>query len=163
MRTVQWLFVVSALLFISGIAFVVASARTHTASPTPVVETPAIKPVASVKQLMRGIVAPAATVVFESVSTTVSAAGIEEKQPKTDEEWAELGSSAAALVEAGNLLVMGDRAIDRGEWVMMTQALMDAGTEALKAADTKSAEGILAAGEHINTSCDNCHQRYWRQ
>jgi cytochrome c556 len=46
---------------------------------------------------------------------------------------------------------------------MMTQALMDAGTEALKAADTKNAEGILAAGEHINTTCDNCHQRYWRQ
>jgi hypothetical protein len=103
MRTVQWLFVVSALLFISGIAFVVSSARTNPASPAAAVETPALKPVASVKQLMRGIVAPAATVVFDSVSTTVSAAGIDEKQPKTDEEWAEVGSSAAALVEAGNL------------------------------------------------------------
>jgi len=164
MRTIHWLFIVSALLFISGIALVVAAARTAVRQPGTAVEAPAaMTPVASVKQIMRGIVAPSATVVFESVSTTVSAAGIDEKQPRTDEEWAEVGSSAAALVEAGNLLTIGTRAVDRADWVTMSRAMIDAGTAALAAAEAKSAEGILAAGEHINTSCDNCHERYWRQ
>ncbi len=163
MRTVQWLFVVSALLFISGIAFVVAAARNKPPEVSAVAEAPAMTPVATVSQLMRGIVAPSATVVFESVSTTVSAAGVEEKQPRTDEEWADVASSAAALVEAGNLLIMGDRAIDRTEWVTMARAMADAGNIALKAAQAKSPQGILAAGEDINTSCDTCHGKYWRQ
>jgi cytochrome c556 len=45
----------------------------------------------------------------------------------------------------------------------MARAMVTAGNDALKAAETKSAEGILAAGETINTSCDTCHERYWRQ
>lgn len=163
MRTVHWLFLVSALLFISSIAFVVAAARTTTQVASAPADAPAITPVATVKQIMRGIVSPAATVVFDSVSTIVSFAGVQENQPRTDEEWDAVGSSAAALIESGNLLVMGDRAVDRGDWVTMSRALMDAGTAALEAAKKKDPEGILAAGESINTSCDNCHEKYWRQ
>jgi cytochrome c556 len=44
----------------------------------------------------------------------------------------------------------------------MTQALADAGRQALKAAEAKSPEGILAAGETINMTCDNCHEKYQR-
>ena len=161
MRIIHWLFVVSAALFVSGIGFVVAGARTTRAAPP--VEAPAMKPVARVKQIMNGIVAPAAKVVFDSVGTIVSAAGVEELAPKNDDEWAVVGNSAAALVESGNLLVMGDRAVDRGDWVTMSRALADAGMMALKAAEAKNKDGILEAGSIINTSCDTCHQRYQRQ
>jgi len=161
MRIVNWLFIVSVLLFISGIGFIVASARGNQRA-APVEAAPPTTPVATVRQIMRGIVAPAATVVFESVSTTVSANGIEEKAPKTDEEWFAVGSSAAALVESGNLLVIGNRAVDRQEWLTMSRAMADAGRAALKAVEAKNAEGILEAGEQINTSCDNCHQKYQR-
>jgi hypothetical protein len=163
MRTVYSLFVVSALLFISAIAFVVAGARTSAeqAPAAPVQPPPA--PVASISQIMRAIAAPAATVIFESVSTTVSAAGVEEKQPRSDDEWADVASSAAALVEAGNMLMVEGRAIDRTDWITMARAMVTAGNEALEAAKTKSVEGILASGENINTSCDTCHERYWRQ
>lgn len=161
MRMVHWLFVVSVALFVSGIGFIVAGARTAQRA-VPVEAAPATTPVATVQQIMRGIVAPAATVVFDSVGTIVSTAGIEERAPKTDEEWAEVGSSAAALVESGNLLVMGDRAVDRDDWLKMSRALADAGLAALKAAEAKNADGILSAGEVINESCDNCHQKYQR-
>jgi hypothetical protein len=161
MRMVHWLFVISAALFVSGIGFIVAGARTAQGA-APVEAAPATTPVATVQQIMRGIVAPAATVLFESVSTTVSAAGIEEKAPKTDAEWLEVASSAAALVESGNLLVMGDRAVDRQDWLTMSRAMAEAGMTALKAAEARSADGILAAGEAVNTSCDNCHQKYQR-
>jgi len=162
MRTVHWLFIVSVLLFTSGIGFIIASARVaQHAAPARAAE-PAAPPVATVQHIMRGIVGPSANVVFESVSTTVSAAGIEEKQPKTDAEWMAVGSSAAALVESANLLVVGGRAVDRGEWLAMSKAMADAGMTALKATQAKDPAGVLAAGEAINMSCDNCHRKYQR-
>ena len=106
--------------------------------------------------------APAARVVFESVATTISFEGIKETAPRTDEEWAEVGNSAAALAEAANLLVIEGRLVDRGDWATMSRAMADAGAATLKAVEAKSTEGILAAGEAVNASCDNCHQKYQR-
>ena len=162
MRLIHWLFVVSAALFISGIGFIIAGART-TQAASPAEAPPAITPVATVKQIMDAIVAPAATAVFESVGTTVDATGIHEQEPGTDAEWAAVGASAAALVESANLLVIGDRAIDRQDWVTMSKALADAGMQVLEATNAKDAMGVLAAGETLNASCDSCHQRYSRE
>lgn len=162
MRTVHWLFLVSVALFISGIGFIIASGRTsrvEAAAPPP---APSLPPVASVKQLMIGVVTPAAYVVFDSVSTIVDAKGVQENQPRTDEEWTRVGASAAMLIESANMLLIGTRAIDQGDWVTMSKAMADAGRMALEAAEAKDAEGILAAGEVINMSCDNCHQKYQR-
>jgi hypothetical protein len=160
MKLRHWFFLVGVLLFVAGIGFTIAGARA--ARLAPVVEAPMTVPVATVKQIMKGIVAPAATVVFNSVSTTVSFRGTEEKFPRNDEEWEEVGTSAAALIESGNLLLMGTRAVDKDEWVKMSQALIEAGKVALKATQDKSAEGVLAAGERVNASCDACHRRYQR-
>ena len=160
MKIRHWFSLVGVLLFVAGIGFTIAGARA--ARLTPVVEAPITIPVATVKQIMKGIVAPAATVVFNSVSTTVSVRGTEEKFPRDDAEWEEVGTSAAALIESGNLLLMGTRAIDKGEWVKMSQAMIDAGKVALKATQDKSADGVLAAGERVNASCDACHRRYQR-
>jgi hypothetical protein len=162
MRTVHWLFVVGMALFVSGIGFVIVGARAARVAPGAEAKATALTPVASVRQIMMGIVAPAAAVVFESVSTTVSIKGIEEKAPHTDAEWEHVGNSAAALVESGNLLLMGRRAIDKGDWVKMSQALIDAGKLTLRAVQAKSPDQILEAGEAVNTSCNNCHQKYQR-
>ena len=161
MRTVNWLFLVSAALFISGIGFIIASGRAsqvEAAAPA----APTVTPVATVKQIMAGITMPAAFTVFDSVSTIVDANGVQENQPRTDEEWAAVGASAAALIESANMLLLGTRPVDQGEWVTMAKAMADAGQMALKATTDKSPEGILAAGEAINKSCDNCHQKYQR-
>ena len=160
MRIVHWLFVVSAALFVSGIGFLVVSART-VQRPAAVVQAPVMKPVASVRQIMQGIVGPAAKVVFESVSTTVSVEGVEEKAPKTDAEWEAVGNSAAALVESANLMMVGNRAID-ADWTKISQELADAGIVALKAIEAKNADALLASGEAINESCNACHKKYSR-
>lgn len=162
MRTVHWLFAVSVALFISGIGFIIASGRAskvEAAAPPP---APSLPPVASVKQIMAGIVMPAAYVVFDSVSTIVDAKGVQENQPRTDEEWAIVGANAAVLIESANMLLIGNRAVDQGDWVKMANAMADAGRIALKAAEGKSPEGILEAGEAINQSCDSCHEKYQR-
>lgn len=162
MRVVHWLFVIGVALFLSGIGFLVAGARTVQEAPA-IEAVPATTPVASVKQIMQGIVRPAATVVFSSVGTIVSLERTEERRPRTDEEWEVVGDSAAALVESGNLLMLGDRAIDRGDWIKMSRALMDATLVALKAIEAKDPNALLVSGEAINASCDNCHERYQRQ
>src|SRR6266850_8364743 len=162
MRTVYWLFTVSVALFISGIAFIIAGARKTEAS-APLAAQIETTPTATIKQIMVGITNPAAFVVYEAVGTKSSAAGIEEIAPKNDEEWAKVGSAGAAVVESGNLLLTGNRAIDSGDWVKMTRAMMDQGRAAMKAAEAKNKDGIVEAGGNLNTTCDNCHARYQRQ
>jgi hypothetical protein len=165
MKTVYWLFVVSVALFIGGIAFIIAGERTARAA-TPAAAaaaTPDVTPVATVKQIMIGITNPAAFVVYEAVGTKSSAKGIEEIAPQNDEEWAKVASAGAAVVESGNLMLMGNRAIDKGDWVKMTNDMIEQGKKAMKAADAKDKDGIVAAGGDLNTTCDNCHARYSRQ
>jgi hypothetical protein len=161
MRTVYWLFVVSVALFVSGIAFVVTGARAARLAPR--VEPTVMTPVASVKQIMNGIVSPASTVIYRAVGTTSSAKGVEETAPRNDKEWATVGDSAAALAESGNLLLMGNRAVDHGDWTKTAQELVDAAKLALKAAEDKSTDGILSAGGAINDTCDKCHEKYQRR
>jgi hypothetical protein len=164
MRNPLALFVVSALMFIFSIGFVVVAARTKGAPNTsPGPQPVTLTPIATTKQLMDGIIGPMAGVVFESVSTTVTEKGVEERQPRTDTEWAAVGNAAAALAESGNLMMMEGRAVDRGDWIKMSQELIDSSRQVLKAVAAKDPEGILAAGEPLNVSCDNCHQRYNRQ
>ncbi|HEY6362234.1 MAG TPA: hypothetical protein VIX63_14070, partial [Vicinamibacterales bacterium] len=124
MRTVYWLFVVSVGLFVTGIAFVVAGGRAAQRAAPAEAAVP-MTPVASVRQIMDGIVAPAATVVYQSVGSTVSAAGIVDRAPRNDEEWAQVANSAAALAESGNLLAMEGRAVDDG-WIAISRRLTDA-------------------------------------
>ena len=162
MRIIHWLFVVSVALFVSGIGFVIAGARSARQAPAADTSAVSLTPVASVKQIMKGIVGPAATAVFDSVSTTVTKNGTEEKAPQTEKEWEALGNSAAALIESGNLILMGNRAVDQGDWVRFAQEQMEAGKKLLKATQAKSPNDILAAGETLNESCDNCHGKYKR-
>jgi cytochrome c556 len=153
---------VSAALFISGIAFIIAGARN--AGPANAAQpTAAMRPVANITQIMNGMVAPAATVIYDSVATTVSAAGVEEKMPRTDAEWTHVAINAAMLAEAGNLLVMEGRAVDNGDWVKISQQLTAAANMALEAADDRSPDGIIEAGGAINETCDGCHAKYQRQ
>ena len=74
MRIVSWLFVVSAALFVSGIVFVIAAARMTPGSAR--ADAPAPVPVATIKEIMDGMVARAATVVFGAVGTYMTRQGL---------------------------------------------------------------------------------------
>ena len=163
MKSTLPLFAVSALLFVFGVGFVVVAARSAREAPPAATSAPVVAPVANVKQIMSGIVSPTSNAIFQAVQTTVTKDGVEEIYPKDDEAWALLGAQAAALGEAGNLLMTEGRAVDRGDWLKMSQAMVDAAKQTLKAVDAKKPDDVLAAGEVVNTSCDNCHERYRRQ
>ena len=50
---------------------------------------------------------------------------------------------------------------DRASFVKFAHALHDAGMQALTAIDARNVEGLLNAGEVIDTACENCHLKYW--
>jgi len=163
-RTLQWLFLVSVLLFISGIGFVIAAGRTaRTAAPEAAPAVPAVPTIGTVKHVMQAMTMPNAAAIWDSVSTIVDEKGVTENQPRTDEEWFAVEASAAVLAESANMLLSPDRAIDSGNWAKFATELRNSSNTALAAAQKKDPAGILAVGEVINESCDACHESYLRQ
>jgi len=161
-KTTQWLFVVSVTLFICGIAFIIAAARSARPTTSRTSEAMATTPVASIKQIMNGIVMPNANVIYNAVGTIISPGGVQEIAPKDDKEWAAVADSAAAIVESGNLLLEGHRLVDKGDWVKLTRQFIDAGKAVLAAADQKKADGVFMNGGDLNVTCDVCHEKYQR-
>ena len=169
-------------LFVVGLTVFVVMACNRTQPPA----ASALRPTSTIKDLMDSLVDPSADALWDSVATIVSAAGTEERQPKTPEEWANVRRRAISLVEATNLLIMEGRHVakpgekaeneevelgpeeieklingDRTSWINNAHALNDAAMVALKAIDAKNAMGLLDAGEGIDTACENCHLKYW--
>jgi hypothetical protein len=140
--------------------FLVVAAAAFTLSCTPSAPPSPYKPVGTVMELMQGTVQPAAEVYWQSVSTTISAAGIDEKYPKTDEEWEHVWGGAMTIAESGNLLMMPSRVKDDGEWMRLSAALVDVGVEAAKAAQTRNPEKVLEVGEKVYNVCTECHMKY---
>lgn len=137
-------FLLASFLFLSGCS---GTPPPQSAAP------PAFKPVGTNLQLMQAMIIPASDIVW--------AVGAE--APKNDEDWAKVRNNALMLAEAGNLLMIGDRAKDQGEWMKASQVLVDAGTAAFKAAEAKNAEGVMMAGDAIYNSCEGCHMKYQPQ
>jgi hypothetical protein len=160
---IQWFFLVSVALFISSLAFIVAGARAAKPQTVTHADVPVTPPVASVKQIMNAIVMPNANVIYNAVGTIMTGAKVEEIAPKNDKEWAAVGDSAAAIVESGNMLLVGDRLVDKREWLSYTQRFIAAGKAALAAANEKKPDGVFAAGGDLNETCDACHEKYQRQ
>jgi hypothetical protein len=163
-RSAPWLFLVSAALFVCGIGFIIAGerARRQVGGEAEPPARPAPVPVASVKQLMDAMVVPNAAKVYDAVGFVSDASGTKETAPTTDAEWQAIANSAVILVESGNLLLLGNRAVDNDEWITRTKAFMDKAVAARQAAEAKSVDGIFAAGSDLNETCDACHQKYSR-
>jgi hypothetical protein len=163
MRTVQWLFVVAVLLFVSGIGFIIAGERrVQQAGAAPVAQPPT-PPVATVKQIMNAIVMPHATVIYDAVGSVSTAAGVVETAPRNDKDWESVANSAAALVESGNLLLVSGRAVDHEGWVELTREFMKQAQLALTAAQARKPDDVFTAGGDLNVTCDQCHERYQRR
>ena len=126
-------------------------------SPAP---GPPFKPVADVQQLMEMMVDPAADLVWDAVGTVITAEERNHWSPQTDEEWTAVRNSALVLMESGNLLMIGSRAKDQGDWIKASQAMVDAATVAFRAAEAKNVDALIEAGDQIYATCEGCHSRY---
>lgn len=112
---------------------------------------PTIRAVASVSDIMRAIVVPTSEVVFS--------AGAE--PPATNEAWEALRLNAVSLAESANLMMIGARARDRGDWMRMARAQLDAAEAVVRLAVARSTEGLADASDKTYDTCTDCHNKYW--
>lgn len=149
------------------------------------------QPVATVQDLMAGVIDPASKVVFAAVSFEATVTGTVEIAPKNDAEWAVVRRNALMMVEGANLLMMPGRHItrasasgrgnaakaaegelspadievrvarNRAAWNQFTAGLREAALLSLKAAEGQKTEDFGPAGEAIDNACENCHLRFW--
>jgi hypothetical protein len=144
--------------------------------------------VASVQELMHDMVDPAADAVWDTVGTTITAKGIEDRQPITEAEWREVKGHTVSLIEATNLLAMqgrrlvpaGSQVLDEGNEGVLTAeagqklldaqhetfaklayALGDAGQHMLVAIEAKDPKTMLEVGTEMDGICESCHTIFW--
>jgi hypothetical protein len=174
------------LILLIGTVFTLQACSTSQPAPKPASPPAEYKLTATIKDIMDGIVDPNADVLWDSFETIVTEKGVEERAPKTDDEWAVVRHAAVTLAEATNLLLIPGRKVakpgekafdlnidlppeeiqmlidtDRSKWVSKVHALHDVAEEALKAVDSKDHDAILLAGNKIDTACGDCHNEYW--
>jgi hypothetical protein len=145
------------------------------------------RPVATIQDIMDAHIDPAADFIWESVATYSTEKGIEDKQPRTDEEWEKVRLNALTLIEATNLLAMEGRLVaaegkgldpgelasetpadiqkaieaNRANFIAFAHALHDAGMQVLSAVEAKDVARLLDAGERLDQACEQCHRTYW--
>ena len=135
-------------------AAVVSAAACGGADPPP------FKPLADNKLLMTAMVDPNADLVWDAVKTIDTKEGTQEIRPRNEEEWTAVRNAAVTLAESGNLMMMVPRARDGGEWMTLSQRLIDTSESAIRAAEAKNAERLFTVGGDIYEACSACHQKY---
>ena len=152
MRTILWCIPFSAVgLFGCG------SSEPPSAPPPP---APAFDTTTDVKGLMNWVLDPSADVIWGAVGTIISMDGRKDFAPRTDEEWSAVRNAAAMVIESGNLLMLPGRARNQDDWPAKARALMEAGREALTAAEVKDPEALFTAGGNVYQACSQCHAKY---
>lgn len=116
--------------------------------------------VADVRELMASIIDPSTDVIWDAVGTIITVAGTEERTPKDDAEWAAVRRAAVIVAESGNLLLMPGRVPDDPDWIKMSQALIEVGSRAIKAAEAKDKDALFDAGGEIYVVCSACHAKF---
>ena len=125
-------------------------------SPPP----PPFRPVADVKQLMASVIEPGAEVYWDAVGTIYDENGATEIEPQTIEEWEAVRNAAYVVAESGNLLMMSSRAKDGGDWMTMSQAMIEVGQRAIKAAEARNKTSVFDVGAELYDTCTSCHAKY---
>jgi len=176
-------------VLVVGLALTLAScAQKDSAPPAAAEEKVPYRPTASVQDLMVSVIDLNADILWESVAVISSEKGTEEKQPRTDEEWATVRAHAVALMEGANLLMIPGRQIvepgkklqdegtegnltaaqiqklkddDHMAFASRALALHDSAQAALKAIDEKNAQALSDVGGAIDEACEQCHTKYW--
>ena len=133
---------------------------------------------ANLNQLMRGVLYPAANVVFfAQVENPGDVKPVPGQDPgmatdpltSTFGGWQAVENAALALAESANLLLIPGRICSNGApapikdpaWTTFVQELREAGMKAYKAAQAKDQEKMVEIAETVNSTCVGCHRK-WR-
>lgn len=183
--------VTTAGLVVVGVVMSACSPSPSTPPPPPPQQTQLwgdMKPIVSVKELMRDMLDPLADNIFDSVYVIVDKNGIREKSPKTDEDWDKIRIGGVSMAEGAYLLKVrrpftppGDENNSTGpdavelspaqitakvekdpvEWNARIEALRNVGLQVLDIVKRKDANELWDAGENLEEACESCHRSYW--
>jgi hypothetical protein len=147
-----------------------------------------LKPIVSVKELMRDMLDPAADNIFDAVKIVYTKKGIVETSPKTERDWEKIRIGAVTLAEGIYLLKIprpfappGDENNSTGPeatelspaqikaklegdpvlWNAKIEALRNVGLEVLEIVKQKKVDELWDAGHNLDQACESCHLQYW--
>lgn len=147
-----------------------------------------MKPVVSVKELMKYTIDPVADNIFNAVGSELTVNGMVDREPKTDEDWEKIQSGAVSLAEAIYLLKVpreftppgdlnnstGPDAVelspeairakverDPVEWNARIEALRNASLSVMEIVKKRDVKAMWDAGEFVDQACEACHRSYW--
>jgi hypothetical protein len=176
-------------LLVLGVLASACSSSKPTPVPRPALELWGdLKPVVSVKELMRDMIDPASDNVFNAVRAVTTKNGTVETEPKTDEDWEKIRIGAVTMAEGIYLLKIprpfappGDENNSTGPepeelspaqikakleadpvlWNAKIEALRNVGLEVLDIVKKKNVKELWDAGENLDQACESCHLIYW--
>jgi hypothetical protein len=147
-----------------------------------------MKPVVSVKELMRDMIDPIADNIFDAVSIIETSKGTETRLPKTDEDWDKIRIGAVTLAEGAYLLKIPRPFAPAGDdskvspvegeelspaqiqaklerdpvlWNAKIEALRNVGLEVLDIVRRRDTNELWDASDNLDQACENCHLEYW--
>lgn len=143
-------------------------------------------PTFTIREVMDSMVMSSADILWNAVAVNVTADGVEETAPETDEDWAKIRWAAVTLAEATNVLMIPGRAVAGPEpdeevaegdlspaeiqalldkswpaWVAHAHVLHEAAVETVRVIDAKDVDGLTEVGGAIDAACESCHLQFW--
>ena len=175
------------LCLITLLLIAACSEQKQPQTPTPLPASASQEPsIDTIQGLMINRIDPSADGVWNAVSSTITETGIEEHQPQTEQEWAEVRRRAVDLIDAAVLLGQGGRPVappgTKSEnpgveespeaiqqlidsqpqvFAAFAQQLKARTEEALAAIDAKNPSALLEVGGRIDEVCEGCHKVFW--
>jgi hypothetical protein len=179
-----------------ALVLVAATIAACSSSPPPPAiaagSTPALwgdlTPVVTVRELMKYLIDPAADNIFNAVSSTATAHGTVDVEPRTDQDWEKIRVGAVSMAEGASLLKIrrpfappgdannssGPNAVelspaamaakverDPVEWNARIEALRNVALEALEVVKRRDLAELWDLGENLDKACEACHRSYW--
>jgi hypothetical protein len=147
-----------------------------------------MKPVVSVKELMKYSIDPISDNIFNAVSTQITKSGTVDIVPKTDEDWDKIQTGAVSLAESAYLLkvrrpftppgdendsvgpdavelspaeIMAKVEKDPVEWNARIEALRNVALEVMDIVKRRDVAELWDASENLDQACEACHRSYW--
>jgi hypothetical protein len=147
-----------------------------------------MKPVVSVKELMRDMIDPASDYVFNAIGSVSNKKGTVETAPTTEADWDKIRWGGVMLAEGAYLLKVprpfappGDENNSTGPdpeelspaqikaklerdpvlWNAKIEALRNVGLQVLDIVKRKEAKELWDASDNLDQACEACHLEYW--
>jgi len=147
-----------------------------------------LKPIVSVKELMRDMLDPASDFIFDAVKVEFTKKGTIETKPHTEEDWERIRFGAVTIAEGVYLLKIprpfapaGDENNSTGPdatelspsqikakleadpvlWNAKIEALRNVGLEVMEIVKSRKVDELWDAGDNLDRACETCHIQYW--